>query len=306
MKSLLVGAAFVLALPSLSYADDAPECPKPGTRIAFNNRLPVEIVGQEGFVCLVKGADNKGGTQVFRMLLGMSSYSAWAENHVERLFPFKVGNEVDFTSTGDSSHIAANLTETQTLYYKDEVKVLRQERIDTKMGSFNTWVIEDRQYTQGRISGTWVTTYWWAPELGYTVKRTYEVRAGLGTNETLEITSLLSVGSIPSATEPAPCYPGMKFGVYDDCSGNAQPAATSASTPPPAPAAKSAPPAPAAKAAPAPKPPAAVSTTPPASNSSSSTASVEDRLNAVKDLYDRKVITREEYEAKRKEILKSL
>lgn len=191
-----IGAALlgVVLASSPVWADDF-HCPPTGTRLSFNNRAPIEIIGQEGFVCLVKGTNNDGSPGVFRMFLGLSAYSPWQENHAERLFPFKVGNEVEFTSSADSSHVVGSgITSTDRAYYRDNVKVLRQEKLVTKAGTFDTWVIEDHQISQDRRAGAWVTTYWWAPDLGYTVKRTYEVRAGLGTDATFELTMYLAPG----------------------------------------------------------------------------------------------------------------
>lgn len=283
-------AACLLAIPlSSARADDQAEfhCAKPGTKLQFNNRGFVEFVGQEGFTCLVKVPDSKApdGTSVSRVFLGLSTYAPWADNHAEHLWPFKVGNEVEFTSSGDSSHIAGLGTSSDRIYYRDNVKVLRQEKLVTKMGSFDTWVIEDRQISQGRLAGTWITTYWWASDLAYFVKRTYEVRAGLGTDATAEITSLttpaLASPTATSSTTPAP-----------------PPVVTPTSTPPSAPATKSAkaattpPSTSTAPSAPAPSPPPA--------------GSVAERLQALKDLLDRKLITPSEYEAKRKTILDAL
>jgi hypothetical protein len=225
MKPVLVGTGPALAIAfaliaSPTLAQDF-HCPRPGTRLSFNTNSPIEIIGQEELICLVKV---EGGKTV-RMLLGINSDQFWTDNHVEKLFPFKVGNEVEYTSSADSSHVAANLMELPIVYYQDNVKVLREEKITTKVGTFDTWVIEDRQISRSRMNGTWVTTYWWAPEVGYVVKKTFEVRAGLGTNNSWEIASL----TMPATTIAPTQAPAMQ---------NPAPV-----TPTPAPVAKAAPPA---------------------------------------------------------------
>jgi hypothetical protein len=292
MKSVLVGAgpalAFALTLiASPSFAQDF-HCPKPGTRLSFNTNSPIEILGQEGLSCLVKAE----GGKTFRMLLGINSDHFWADNHVEKLFPFKVGNEVEYTSSADSSHVAANLLELTIVYYQDNVKVLREEKLATKVGTFDTWVIEDRQISRSRMNGTWVTTYWWAPELGYTVKKTFEVRAGLGSDSSFEIASLTmpTTVALPISNDPLVlCHLNDSADMEISLSVCNSRRGTIVFSSPPATAPT---PAPITKAAPTP-------TTPLAS-------SVQDRLNTLKALLDSKTITPEEYAAKRKEILKSL
>ena len=281
-----IGAALlgVVIASSPVWAEDF-HCPPTGTRLGFNNRAPVEIAGQDGFVCLVKGTNNDGSPGVFRMLLGLSAWSAWEQNHAERLFPFKVGNEVEFTSSGDSSHIAANLTETTVVYYHDTLKVLREEKLATPAGTLDTWVIEDRQVAQGRPGGTWVTTYWFAPEIGYTVKRTFVVRAGLGTDATFELTMYLA---------PTPASPPVTSSVT-----------------PPQPIPTPAPPAPASPPPATTKTTAKTTTATPATKPSTQSppaaaGSPADRLQALKDALDRKLITPAEYEAKRKAILDAM
>src|SRR5262249_15159882 len=126
--------------------------------------------------------------------------------------------------------------------------------------------------------------YWWAPELGYTVKRSFETRAGIGTNETFELTSIQT---------PAPASPPATSSVA--------PPAQAPTTVPTAPAASL--PTPPAKAATT-KTTATPSTAP--KNAPAASGSVADRLQALKDLLDRKLITPAEYEAKRKAILDAL
>jgi len=283
-----VSCAFVVAgvlaiPPTTAGADNQGEfhCAKPGTRLVFNNQGFVEFIGQEGFACLVKVPDSKSadGTRTFRVLLGLNSGPLYSENHAERLFPFKVGNEIEFDHPADSSHLS-NTTVISSTFYHDTIRVIRQEKLVTKAGTFDTWVVEHHQDMRGKASGTWVWTYWWAPDVGYMVKKTDETRAGYGTNQTAELTSI---------TTPQPA---------------AQPTTSSTSAPPPP---VAVPPPAAASNAPSSKPSAAPAKSPtPGTSGPGASSTTAQRLQELKDLLDRKLITPSEYEAKRKAILNAL
>ena len=302
MKTSFVGANLALALTLLAapaFAEDF-HCPKPGTVLTFSDGGSITVTGQMGFMCQVQG--KKGS---FDRLLGIASTeSGLFKNHGERLFPWRIGTEIEYDYSADTTaHVSGSTVSTGSLvYYHDTVKVVRQEKLVTAAGTFDTFVIEWHEDIKNRgIQGAWLYTVWFAPDVGYAVKQTTETKFGYGSNTAWEITSI-TPGSSPAAGGPEPCLPGMKFGVYDDCKTPPAPpaAATPPATPALAPVAKTVTPkptsAPVATAAPTPTP--APTASPP--------ASVEGRLNALKDLLDRKVITPEEYTEKRKEILKSL
>lgn len=274
MKTILISAGLALALSAApAWAEDF-HCPKPGTVIVLSD-VTLTFADQEGMVCVSRNAT--GG--IVRKLLGFASTdSAFAKNHGERLYPFKVGNEIEYDHSADSSHLTLSApTGNETVFYHSNAKVVREERLVTKMGTYDTYVIEIHQVIKNKnISGAWLYSFWFAPDLGYIVKETHETRGGYGENKSWEITSLTlpTTASPPVATSTPPAT---------------VPLATIAPT---------AGPAPVAKVAPAPTP------APPPANPQAS--SVADRLQTLKDLLDRKVITPEEYTAKRKEILKAL
>src|SRR5690242_10439013 len=86
------------------FAEDF-HCPKPGTAIGFSGGGVMTFAEQDGMFCVAKNV--KGNT--VRTLFGIGGpNSAFAKNHGERLFPFKVGNEVEFDYTADSSHMSAS------------------------------------------------------------------------------------------------------------------------------------------------------------------------------------------------------
>ena len=193
MKTILAALALIV-LASTSYADDDAQadfhCPKPGTVLVFNGKGSLTFTDQDGFACIAKSGTTG---QVVRRYLGIGTASWLAENHLERLFPLKVGNEMELAPrSGDSSHlVGSTVTSTSIVYYRHKFRVLRQERLETKAGTFDTFVIEDHQDGYGgRANGAWVYTYWWAPAVGHTVKETHETRMGYGDNYVYEITSI--------------------------------------------------------------------------------------------------------------------
>ncbi len=271
MKAFLYGAALTLALTSLSFADDAFRCPTPGTVFTFSSGNAVGFDHQDGFNCVIHSSSTGTTLQVF---LGVSSVPELAKNHAERLFPFKVGDQIEFDRTGTSSNASGGgIASNTTIYYHDVIKVLRQERLVTKAGTFDTYVIERKSNITNRgITGAWTWTFWWAPQFGYLIKAVEQTHGGYGTDITSELVSI----TMPSAAGP----PVMS------------------STSPPAPTAAPAPPVPtAASTAPSKPSPASPATQSP------STAT---RLEELKSLLDRKLISPSEYEAKRKAILDAL
>jgi len=191
MKAILA-ALTLIALASASHADEGAEfhCPKAGTVLVFNGKGSLTFTEQDGFTCVAKSGT---AGKVIRRYLGIGTASWLAENHLERLFPLKVGNEIEVAPrVGDSSHLVGpTVTSTSVVYYRHVFRVLRQERLETKAGGFETYVIEDHLDAYGsKANGAWVYTYWWAPELGHVVKETHETRMGYGDNDAYEITSI--------------------------------------------------------------------------------------------------------------------
>ena len=252
MDKLVIAALAGAALASPSYADDAFHCPKPGTVFSFSNGGKVTFGEQDGFTCVATDVKDRP----LKAFLGLSTLPDLAKNHAEKLFPFKVGDQFEFDRTLDPSHVSGSISPNITaIYYHDTIKVLRQERLTTPGGTFDTYVVERKSNITNRgIVGAWTWTYWWAPELGYLVKEVDQTHGGYGTDRQWELSSI---------TAPAPASP---------------------------PATVSTPPA---------SQPAAASTT----LSKPTTAA---RLQELKSLLDRKLITPSEYDAKRKAILDAL
>jgi hypothetical protein len=185
---------------------------------------------------------------------------------LERLWPMKVGTIVTFNLM-DNTPKGANDRLTQRSYEETFI-VTRQERVTVPAGAFDTFVIEWREKGVSVTNKTEaLITLWYAPRLGYVVKSTAQpVDADARDPYAMSI------------------YEGMKYEATEIAMPNGEtlPVAAggtekSGGTPAASPA-----------------------TATPAS------ASPADRLKALNDLRDQKLITPEEYETRRKAILGEL
>lgn len=304
MHYKLFGPFVALLIANPALADEDFHCPKPGTTIVMSLDSGKEVSGtfdsQNGMMCRTHGNGKAYSSFLGLDAPGMSG-AELSTNHAERLFPLKVGNEIEFKTQLDSSHIDHTVPGTSESYWlANTVKVVRQEKLQTRAGTFDTYVIEWHRQALGRVNGTWLITYWFAPELGYTVKASTETRAGYGSNSSFEITSLRisSPGQNPTAAQqdapisddPAVLCRHLKDSA--DLEISLSVCKSRGGIPENQPALASPPPTPAPTAAqnkPTPVP-----------------SSAADRLAALKDLLDRKLISPSEYESKRKAILDAL
>ena len=188
MKGMCACVGALLALASAGHAEDAFHCPKPGTVVSYdNNGGAVAYSGQTGLVC-----QGRTGSRDYSNLLGIiPPLLAPEEAELQKLLPFKVGNEVEYTTKMDSSHmIGEAVTSSSMFYVRHTVKVARAESLTTAAGTFDTLVIEHRMLMLGHGAGAWMYTYWMAPDLGFPVKISYETRAGSGPDRIYEATSI--------------------------------------------------------------------------------------------------------------------
>jgi hypothetical protein len=221
-------------------------------------------MGQNGMWCIGTGTN---GQPWRRYALLASAGSKFIDNHVEQIWPLQIGKEINFTTQGSTDNVAAGIPGEKP-WYTYTIRVLRKERVTVQAGAFDSWVIEVREESgHGRFIG--VSTYWYAPDLGYAVKFTYHIAAGIGKDNAFEARAISSMA--PPVAMTAPAQPA--------------PANTTATNPAPV-------------IAPA-KPEKPSTVTPP-------TSSTAQRLQELKDLLDRKLITPSEYETKRKAILDAL
>jgi hypothetical protein len=177
----------LIALTSVSYADDSFHCPKPGTIVTYGSAGSVTFTGQTGLTC-----EGRSGNTAYRRILGMivPAYEL-EEARAEKLLPLKVGNEIEFTTKMDSSHVIGEGTTSFSMFYmRINVKVAREEKLTVAAGTFDALVVEQHMLALGHFSGAWMYTYWFVPDLGLTVREKYETRAGGGPDRVLEATTV--------------------------------------------------------------------------------------------------------------------
>ena len=245
-------------------------CPIPGTVIEFAPNGRIVFTGQDGMWCL--GTNTRGQQWRYYAMLANAG-SAYIENHVERIWPLEIGKEITFKIQGGSNNVSGGESY-PIFWYTERIVVARQERVSVQAGTFDTWAIEIHEDTsgQGRTFSA-VRTYWYAPNIGYNVKMTYHIAMGVGKDDAWEAKAITTAGA-GVATPSASSEP------------NNLPTTPAARTPPSGSASPSAPPS--------------------ISSGTSNSASSAERLRTLKDLLDRKLITKEEYDERRKAILDSI
>jgi predicted aspartyl protease len=188
VKPMVAAAVALVLQASSSGADEAFRCPEPGTVMTFSEGSSLTFTSQEGLLC--RARTNKGG--LVSQFLGLTvPASDLEQNHGERLFPWRVGNQVDFMTSGTTANSTGVLVDTiKEAYYDNTVKVVGQEKLATPAGSFDTFVVEWHRQVRGRWLGAWATTVWFAPELGYWIKFKHETRQGYGPETSFEIASI--------------------------------------------------------------------------------------------------------------------
>lgn len=94
---------------------------------------------------------------------------------VDPLWPLKVGNEVSYIRSEGSRS------------WNDSMKVVGFESIETKMGKFDTYVLQLDTENQNK---KWSAKFkaWYAPKIGWAIKREYKDSKGsLVTSEAVEV-----------------------------------------------------------------------------------------------------------------------
>jgi predicted aspartyl protease len=202
MRLALAALIALSLLGSQSEADDAFHCPEPGTVLRFTEGTVLTFTTQDGLIC--RARSNKGA--LFSQFLGIAPAELELEKHEgERLFPWRVGSQVEFLSPPTPVNTAgATENYAKDAYFDNSFKVVRQEKLTTAAGTFDTVVIEWHRQVRGRWLGTWLTTIWLAPELGFAVKVTRETRQGPGLDLSYELASVTSPRQGAAAARAAP------------------------------------------------------------------------------------------------------
>lgn len=166
----MAAAVLMLASSSPSFAAADPfKCPKVGTVFTWSSGGRVTTAEQDGFTCFAK--DAAGGR--LSAFLGLFGIPELVSNHGETLYPFRVGNQIEFDRNASvSTTVGSTVTTSTKAAFHDVIRVVRQEQVITKAGTFEAFVIERRE-TNFLQKGfpPWVYTYWWAPQLGWAVKQ---------------------------------------------------------------------------------------------------------------------------------------
>jgi len=198
-NSLRLIAAVALTCASIALARSAAadeqlefRCPKPGTVIDYTDTGgTITFKAPDGMWCV--GTQEDG--QPFRryaMLAGSNStWSSFIENHVERIWPLRIGKEISFKHQGHSSNQSGGVGADTPFWYEEKIVVARTERLTVPAGTFDTWVIEDHQdVARGGVSA--LRTYWYAPEVGFIIKYRYHIALGVGKDIAFEAKAISS------------------------------------------------------------------------------------------------------------------
>jgi hypothetical protein len=168
----IAAAVLKLTLASPCLAADPFQCPRPGTVLSWSSGGRVTIGEQDGFTCLAKDAN--GGP--LRAFLGLFGIPELVSNHGEKLYPFSVGNQIEFDRNANvTATVGSTVTTSTRPVVHDVIRVVRLERVNTKAGTFSAFVIERRETVlMPKGFAPSVYTYWWAPQLGWVVKEVDE------------------------------------------------------------------------------------------------------------------------------------
>ena len=183
MSRICAVIAAVMALTSPSYADETFHCAKPGTVVTYGTAGSVTFTGQSGLTC-----QGRSGNAAYSVILGIiPTELELDETSAQKLLPLKISREIEFTSKMGSSHVLGEGTDSFSMFYvRSKVKVAREEKLVTAAGTFDTLVIEHHIDALGHYSGSWMRTYWFAPDLGLMVKEKLETHGGMGPDSTFE------------------------------------------------------------------------------------------------------------------------
>jgi hypothetical protein len=261
-------------------------CPAAGTVIRNSTGGQLTFTEANDSRC---GYTDETGQKHERYAIFADGYGRLARKEMDGLWPLKVGNIVSF-HIHDSSSV-----QTSDRYFVRDLDetfaVGRQERITVPAGTFDTFVVDWTEQETGPNPTGASTTLWYAPSVGYVVKSSVHM---LNNNE---------VSSVSAAR-----YVGMTYDAVEIAMPNGAPVPVATTEPvAPTPVSASKPAAAASPAAATAPPPAAApparAATPAATDAAGSPA---DRLKALQQLLDEKLITPEEYDRRRKVILDSL
>src|SRR5258707_9499551 len=108
----LAAVAFACAWVAASCAARAEDeqefrCPQAGTVIEFTNGGKITFSDQDGFWCVGTGTRAQS-FRFYAMLAGVGS--RFIENHIEQIWPLRIGKELSFTLKSTPNNIGGGIT----------------------------------------------------------------------------------------------------------------------------------------------------------------------------------------------------
>jgi hypothetical protein len=196
MRRPLLAAVFLLAVPDAWAQSQDFQVASLGTRISVSNNTRYEIDAVEG--------------TSFRTVTARFNSHAWlgacyqAPKDVvfdmraaDGLWPLQSGKSVSFESSRGE------------LRWNNTLRVLKQETVTVRAGTFDAWVIQFEQKSLGSDFHATVTC-WYAPQAGFPVKKRGKVLAGSGNVTSWEAVRIERYDRASSAPF-APAAPGTRL-----------------------------------------------------------------------------------------------
>jgi len=241
-------------------------CPALGTVLKTSARTEFTFTDPNGMRC---SYFDESGNARERYALFADGYGRLARKDLDALWPLKVGNSISFDLSDGNAVQPADKHSNPS--YRESFVVTGRQRVAVPAGIFDTFVVEWRERGMGPTSGTEaLITLWYSPAVGYVVK------------SSVKMLESQAAGPFPGPYSDSR-YTGLTFDATEIAMPNAAPVPVAAKSVPSSS-----------------RVPAAVPAALPSS------ASPADRLVTLKRLLDEKLITREEYDARRKAILDGL
>jgi hypothetical protein len=192
MKSKIIGVILLLTagLASAAHADPTPfKVGAVGTRYYLASGGYVEIAKIDGQSVTTVNSAGQSFSWI-GLFLGISSPATYQfrKSEIESIWPLEIGKKVQFDFSGSGA------TSMSTGTWTNEFRVLRAEKVKVEAGEFDTIVVQwyDRGIQGAGLGFIGTTTYWYAPQAGFFVKRVFEQQTG-GANRvsTFEVTRIV-------------------------------------------------------------------------------------------------------------------
>jgi hypothetical protein len=172
--AVLRATAFCILFASPAFAQSQPfAAPSPGTRLYTSGDAWYEIDSVDGNVVRTVNARLAPATWIGGCA-ALGSRTIIDQGAVDVLWPLATGKSVSVASRNEQRSWLLNF------------RVVGPERIAVPAGSFDTWLIE---VEEAALSHVYRGIYrcWYAPEVGFIVKRTIDIKEGDGASSKAEV-----------------------------------------------------------------------------------------------------------------------